>query len=55
MKVWLFALSGLALGVVFYRTQSPYMQMMNQWGVVAFASMGASLGCLICDPKRSWK
>lgn len=54
-EVLLFALSGLLLGLILYRTQSASLQMMNQWGIVAFVSMGASLGCLVCDPKSSWK
>jgi hypothetical protein len=51
--VLLFAVAGLAIGLVAHRLQSPHLTMMNHWGVIAFASMGASLGCLLCEPK-SW-
>ena len=50
-KVLFYAALGLAIGVVAHQTQSSYLAMMNHWGVIAFASMGASLGCLLCDPK----
>jgi len=44
---------GLALGLVAHHLQSPHLAMMNDWGVVAFTSMGASLGCLLCEPAGS--
>jgi hypothetical protein len=50
--VGLFAAGGLLLGLVMYRLQSPHLPMMNCFGVIAFASMGASLGCLVCGPLR---
>ncbi|HVA46773.1 MAG TPA: hypothetical protein VNH11_10450 [Pirellulales bacterium] len=52
LLVVLFAASGLLLGLVVYRLQSPHLPMMNYFGVIAFASMGASLGCLVCEPLR---
>jgi hypothetical protein len=49
LPVFLSAALGLVLGVIAHRLQSPHLTMMNHWGVVAFASMGASLGCLLCE------
>ena len=51
--VFLFAAAGLLLGLVMHRMQAPHLPMMNYCGVLAFASMGASLGCLVCDPAKN--
>jgi hypothetical protein len=44
------AAAGLLLGLLAYQTQSPHLPMMNYCGVLAFASMGASVGCLFSQP-----
>ncbi|HVX13890.1 MAG TPA: hypothetical protein VHC22_22090 [Pirellulales bacterium] len=49
-KVFFCAAAGLMLGLLVYRTQSPHLPMMNSCGVLAFLSMGASLGCLVSEP-----
>ena len=49
-KIFLCATAGLLLGLIALRMQSPHVPMMNDFGVLAFASMGASLGCLTCNP-----
>lgn len=49
-KVLFYAALGLAIGLVAHHAQSPHLAMVNQWGVMAFVSMGASLGCLLSDP-----
>lgn len=41
------AAGGLVFGLLAYQMQSPHVPMMNSCGVLAFASMGASLGCLV--------
>jgi hypothetical protein len=51
--VVLSAALGLVLGLIAHRLQSPQLVMMNHWGIVAFTSMGASLGCLLCEPAAS--
>lgn len=43
-------LLGLAVGLVAYRCQGTHPAMMNQFGIVAFASLGTSLGCLLAEP-----
>ena len=50
LKIFLCAVVGLLLGLLAYRMQSPHLPMMNYCGVLAFVSMGASLGCLVSDP-----
>jgi hypothetical protein len=45
--ILLCAVGGLLLGLLAYQCQSPHLPMMNSCGVLAFVSMGASLGCLI--------
>lgn len=50
--IFLCAAAGLLLGLVLYRTQSPHLPMMNSCGVLAFLSMGASLGCLASEPAK---
>gem|GEM_PF-5288859 len=40
-----------AMGVALYRWQGPAeTPIMNLWGVVSFASLGACVGCLVVDP-----
>ncbi len=53
LLVLLSAALGLVLGLIAHRLQSPQLVMMNHWGIVAFTSMGASLGCLLCEPAAS--
>jgi hypothetical protein len=43
-----FALVGMAL----YRLQGSGESLMNPMGVVAFASLGACLGCLAIEPQH---
>lgn len=43
-------LLGLAVGIVTYRLQGTHPAIMNQFGIVAFASLGTSLGCLLAEP-----
>lgn len=45
-------LLGLAAGVAAYRLQGMHPAMMNQFGIVAFASLGTSLGCLLAEPAQ---
>jgi hypothetical protein len=52
LNVFLCTAAGLLLGLLLYRTQSPYLPMMNACGVLAFLSMGASLGCLASEPAK---
>ncbi|HWB08591.1 MAG TPA: hypothetical protein VG826_05180 [Pirellulales bacterium] len=49
LSILLSAALGLALGLIAHHLQSPHLTMMNHWGIVAFTSMGASLGCLLCE------
>lgn len=46
------ATAGLLIGLVMQTFQSPHLPMMNSFGVVAFFSMGASLGCLVCEAPK---
>jgi uncharacterized membrane protein YccC len=48
--VFLGTLAGLAFGLAAYRLQGTHPAMMNQFGIVAFASLGTSLGCLLAEP-----
>lgn len=50
--IFLCAAAGLLLGLLLYGTQSPRVPMMNYCGVLAFLSMGASLGCLASEPVK---
>jgi hypothetical protein len=52
LNVFLCAAAGLLLGLLLYRNQSPHVPMMNSCGVLAFLSMGASLGCLVSEPAK---
>lgn len=45
-------LLGLAVGLAAYHLQGTHPAMMNQFGVVAFASLGTSLGCLLAEPAQ---
>jgi hypothetical protein len=40
------ALAGAVIGVALYRWQPAFWQGMNPLGILAFASLGASGGCL---------
>jgi hypothetical protein len=51
--IFLCAAVGLLLGLMVYRTQSPHLPTMNSCGVLAFLSMGASLGCLVSMPAKN--
>lgn len=46
------AAAGLLIGLVMQTVQSPHLPMMNSFGVLAFVSMGASLGCLVCEAPK---
>lgn len=46
------AIFGLTLGLAAYHLQSAHVAIMNPFGVVAFVSLGASLGCLLAEPAR---
>lgn len=46
------AILGLTLGLAAYHLQSGHVAIMNPFGVVAFVSLGASLGCLLAEPAR---
>ncbi|HET6881906.1 MAG TPA: hypothetical protein VFI31_17200 [Pirellulales bacterium] len=50
LTIFLSAAVGLLLGLLVYRTQSAHLPMMNSCGILAFLSMGASLGCLVSQP-----
>ena len=52
IAVILCSAAGLVLGLLAYRLQTPHLISMNYCGVMAFASMGASLGCLMCEPLK---
>lgn len=43
------AAAGLLIGLAMHTFQSPHLPMMNSFGILAFVSMGASLGCLACE------
>lgn len=43
---------GLLVGMLCFVMQSGFAGGMNPLGLVAFGSLGASLGCLIADPNR---
>jgi hypothetical protein len=47
--VILLAFIGLMVGLVLFVSQSPTFEAMNPLGLVAFSSLGASVGCLIAD------
>ena len=44
------ALAGLFLGLAAYFLQNQHLAMMNPFGVVAFVSLGTSVGFLLADP-----
>ncbi|HEX7449779.1 MAG TPA: hypothetical protein VF306_19625 [Pirellulales bacterium] len=46
------AIFGLIMGLAAYHLQNGHVAMMNQVGVVAFVSLGASVGCLLAEPAR---
>ncbi|MGH7194633.1 MAG: hypothetical protein ACREJM_14035 [Candidatus Saccharimonadales bacterium] len=46
------AMSGLVMGLAAYHLQNGHVATMNLFGVVAFVSLGASLGCLLAEPAR---
>lgn len=46
------ALGGLILGLAAYHLQNQHLAIMNQFGVVAFVSLGTSVGFLLADPAR---
>lgn len=52
ITIFLCAALGLVLGLLAHQLQSPHLPMMNYCGVLAFASLGASLGCLVCEPMK---
>jgi hypothetical protein len=60
MRTWLLpilvgAVFGLLCGVAMYRMQAFGPRSMNELGVIAFASLGISLGCLMAEsplPRR---
>jgi len=42
---------GTLVGAALYLSQPASWQTMNAWGVMTFACLGASLGCLTADPQ----
>lgn len=49
------AVVGTCLGLALYRLQPPSWTSMNLLGILAFASLGTSCGCLLADPTdRQW-
>ncbi|MEX2120164.1 MAG: hypothetical protein WD847_11270 [Pirellulales bacterium] len=43
------AMLGALAGLAVYHTQSAHLEMMNLFGVAAFASLGTSFGCLLSE------
>ncbi|MEX2561020.1 MAG: hypothetical protein WD403_13950 [Pirellulales bacterium] len=52
------AVLGALAGLAVYHTQPAHLEMMNFFGVAAFASLGTSFGCLLSDDglnrRRPW-
>ena len=46
------AMFGLAMGLAAYHLQNAHVATMNLFGVVAFVSLGTSVGCLLAEPTR---
>ncbi len=50
-KVALWLAGGALAGLWVYRIQPANIETMNAWGIVAFASLGGCLGCLLESPR----
>lgn len=46
------AFLGLILGLAAYHLQNEHVAAMNQFGIVAFVSLGTSVGFLLAEPAR---
>ena len=48
------AIVGGSLGLVLYWSQAGLVEpLMNPWGVISFASLGAGMGCLLCESSHA--